>query len=1083
LTYSSVLLRKLLEVKENELVNPVWNSMDPGVRNAVRDCSLGALQKINDRSLKLKLSDLIATVCENTYEKEEEWKELLQFIFNGLNADLSAENIPSIECAVYILSKIFGFVYDELTKGIELYITAFTKYFTSDNLSLRTKTVQAITEILCVVRKKDSRKFKDLIFYVLETTLKTLEQGLNQENNLKICLTALADLSSAEPNILKKSFSDLFILMGKVIEKKDYADEAIRELAFEVILTMIEKNDTLISKDEQRLKLFIELIFKFALEMDSDITDEWKTPKTESYFDEEFIPEEKLGTALSLIERLTTAVGSKKILVYLSDIVMQLLSHGGSDWRYKYIGFMTISQMVEHVDDIVNIENILPLIFNESVNDNPKIRFGTLHCISQISDSLNPQFQNNYHEKVIPVCISRLTSDDTLRNRLQACDALQTYLEFASDQVATTYCQAVLDACFGEFLKSDDVVTISLRESILNVISELVSACENNFTPYAEKCLSFLLNYFSEVLKLTTHKCLFGILLDTITVIGPKCQETYEKYLPDLITAIVAIQDNIPNSKDPIISYLHNAWERIVPVVKERFSHLAPKIIESALKLVSNPPTMAVSSEPEKKYDVKELLSGLASETYSGDKPVSIEKQKISLTTSETEDFIGCLELLNVIIETFCDMYIPYLEHTQSKTLPLLKYEVNEEVRIEASNSLPELLKVVKTHSVNNVEILHKTAKLYISELVTALENETDNAVIATFLDNMGSIVQTTGMFLTTPEINVLFAKILQVFDKVESHRLALLVKKDKVEEELVNEKESGQDKINSDDEESEDDIVGEIEKDIEEIEEVLVSIADVMGTLFNTHKELSLEIVNRLLTELLPKYFLEKASNFEKKMGLFILDDMIEFLGQNLLQNIWTDIARIILSYADSKVTELRQASCYGIGEFCKHTVKDFNLYVNDCLNALSKSLDVNSDGEDDEEWGHARDNAVAALGKIIKHQNQNIDVTVWVPKWLNLLPLKYDVQESVTQHTLLVEILISNPTLLLNLDNSNLPKILRILAKIYDTKFSNTELDKSILAMFDNVKQNPNLYQFVRLAKENCDSKVLKKLNMHFE
>lgn len=1057
--------------------------MDTNLRNAVKESSLGALEKINDRSLKLKLADLVATVCENTYEKEEEWKELLMYIFNGLNSELNPQNIPTIECSVYLLSKIFGFVYDELTKGIDLYVASFTKYFTSDNLSLRTKTVQAITEILCIVRKKDSRKFKDLIFYVLETTLKCLEQGLNQENNLKICLTALADLSSAEPNILKKSFSDLFVLMGKIVEKTEYADDAIRELAFEVILTLVEKTDSLLSKDEQKLKLFIELIFKFALEMESDITDDWKTPKTDSYFDEEFIPEEKLGTALSLIERLTTAVGSKKILVYLSDIVMQLLSHGGSDWRFKYIGFMTISQMVEHVDDIVNIENILPLIFNESINENPKIRFATLQCISQVSDSLNPQFQNNYHEKVLPVCISRIQSDNTLRIKLQACDALQTYLEFANDQVATTYCQAVLDACFGEFLKTDDLVPISLRESLLNVISELVAACENNFSPYAEKCLSFLLNYFSEVFKLPSHKCLLGILLDTITVIGPKCQDSYEKYLPDLITAIVAIQDNIPNSKDPIISYLHNAWERIIPVIKEKFQSHAPKIIESVLKLVSNAPTMSVSSQPEKKYDVKELLSGLASENYSGDKPVSIEKQKVSLTTSETEDFIGCLELLNVIIETFSEMYLPYLEHTQSKTLPLLKYEVNEEVRIEASNSLPELLKVIKNHSVNNIEVLHKTAKLYISEIVASLENETDNAVIATFLDNMGSIVQTTGMFLTTPEINMLFSKLLQVFDKVESYRLALLVKKDKVEEELVKEKESGQDKINSDDEESDDDMVGEIEKDIEEIEEVLVSIADVMGTLFNTHKELSLEIVKRLLTELLPKYFLEKASHFEKKMGLFILDDMIEFLGQNLLENIWMDIARIILSYSDCKVTELRQAACYGIGEFCKHTVKNFNIYANDCLEALSRSLAVNADGEDDEEWGHARDNAVAALGKIIKHQNANVDISIWIPKWLNLLPLKYDVSESVNQHTLLVEILLTSPTLVLDNDNSNLPKILRILAKIYDTKFSSTELDKNILTMFNNVKQNPNLHQFVMLAKENCDSKVLKKLNIHFE
>ena len=43
----------------------------------------------------------------------------------------------------------------------------------------------------------------------------------------------------------------------------------------------------------------------------------------------------------------------------------------------------------------------------------------------------------------------------------------------------------------------------------------------------------------------------------------------------------------------------------------------------------------------------------------------------------------------------------------------------------------------------------------------------------------------------------------------------------------------------------------------------------------------------------------------------------MIEFLGQGLLEKIWLDIAKILIGFADNKATELRQAACYGIGEF----------------------------------------------------------------------------------------------------------------------------------------------------------------------
>jgi len=44
-----------------------------------------------------------------------------------------------------------------------------------------------------------------------------------------------------------------------------------------------------------------------------------------------------------------------------------------------------------------------------------------------------------------------------------------------------------------------------------------------------------------------------------------------------------------------------------------------------------------------------------------------------------------------------------------------------------------------------------------------------------------------------------------------------------------------------------------------------------------------------------------------------------------------------------------------------------------------------------------HARDNIVAALGKIIKHQNSTINVKEVISVWFSYLPLKHDKPEAI--------------------------------------------------------------------------------------
>ncbi len=70
-----------------------------------------------------------------------------------------------------------------------------------------------------------------------------------------------------------------------------------------------------------------------------------------------------------------------------------------------------------------------------------------------------------------------------------------------------------------------------------------------------------------------------------------------------------------------------------------------------------------------------------------------------------------------------------------------------------------------------------------------------------------------------------------------------------------------------------------DIKDQIEELETLLTSLSDFFGVLFETYKNLTLELVDKIIKEHLPNYFKEKSSNSEKTIELLLIDDITEFL------------------------------------------------------------------------------------------------------------------------------------------------------------------------------------------------------------
>ena len=149
-----------------------------------------------------------------------------------------------------------------------------------------------------------------------------------------------------------------------------------------------------------------------------------------------------------------------------------------------------------------------------------------------------------------------------------------------------------------------------------------------------------------------------------------------------------------------------------------------------------------------------------------------------------------------------------------------------------------------------------------------------------------------------------------------------------------------------------------------------------LMGALFKTHRDFVGEVVRRLRSELIPACFV--SSEFKSyKLALFILDDMVEHLGPTYFSpEDFSNIVEAICRFSGHQSASLRQASAYGIGVIAQNAGEAFANHSDLCLQSLKNGVDfavtpkIQSKKEKLQMYHHARDNAIASIGKVIRYQ-----------------------------------------------------------------------------------------------------------------
>ena len=212
-------------------------------------------------------------------------------------------------------------------------------------------------------------------------------------------------------------------------------------------------------------------------------------------------------------------------------------------------------------------------------------------------------------------------------------------------------------------------------------------------------------------------------------------------------------------------------------------------------------------------------------------------------------------------------------------------------------------------------------------------------------------------------------------------------------------------------------------------------------------------------------------------KFVLFIFDDMVEFLGPEFLGPIFPEIVNQICSYASSKFSAIRQAAVYGIGMIAQHGGTSFSTSSLQCLQSLKTAISYPMDNATKEkkskqmQYNHARDNAIAALGKIVKYQESAIDAVSIIPTWISLLPLNNDLEEAKIQNEYLAAMLMKRPMLVMGQNHEGLEHLVTILGAISSKKQSSPETLDALSVVISEISGNADINS---KFQEICQAKL---------
>lgn len=658
------------------------------------------------------------------------------------------------------------------------------------------------------------------------------------------------------------------------------------------------------------------------------------------------------------MDRLANKLGGSTILAPTFSWLPRMMNSDA--WRDRHAALMAISAISEGCRDLMEGEltQVLELVCPALRDPHPRVRWAGCNALGQMSTDFAGTMQSKYHSIVVPAIIPVLDSPEP-RVQAHAAAALVNFCEEAEKEILEPYLDDLLTHLF-QLLQSEKRY---VQEQALSTIATIADSAEAAFSKYYDTLMPLLFSVLQQEntkeLRLLRAKAMECATLIALAVGKPRLGND----AMTLVQLLASIQQSITDADDPQAQYLMHCWGRMCRVLGLDFLPFLPSVMPPLMELASAKADIQLLEDEDQVDQIN---------SEEGWELVPLKGKVIGIKTSTLDDKHMAIELLVVYAQVLEGAFAPYVAEVMEKiALPGLAFFFHDPVRVVSAKCVPQLLNSYKKQFGSPSNELLALWNATIEKLLEVLSAEPAVDTLAEMYQCFYESVEVMGKGCLTPAHMETF---------IDSAHSALEDYKDRVaaraeEREEVN-KEEGE-------EESEDTLFA-----IEDDQTLLSDMNKAYHCIFKNHGVTFLLAWERLHATY--EAFLKSSDPTQRQWGLCIMDDVLEFCGEQSWKYQEAIIEPLVAGCRDPAPAN-RQAAAYGIGVAAHKGGPQWSQFFAPAMELLFQVTAIpNSRGDDDV---YATENACAAIAKILHYNASAIpnaqQVTV---QWIDTLPVVND-------------------------------------------------------------------------------------------
>mmetsp|Transcript_156376 Transcript_156376/g.277471 ORF Transcript_156376/g.277471 Transcript_156376/m.277471 type:complete len:814 (+) Transcript_156376:3-2444(+) len=745
----------------------------------------------------------------------------------------------------------------------------------------------------------------------------------------------------------------------------------------------------------------------------------------------------------------------------LFKLVWEAAPPEGTNWKGILSAIMAIAQVVEHIEEATWVEQCYNFVIKFSTHAHPRVRYTVFHAVAQIcSDQQEEDNLAFIDSGELLAGILKGMIDDNIRVVTNATSAFTAYGDEADMEVLEVFMPDILTKVTDHLKQTPST---ELQVACLSAVNACAEAAED-FSKYYAILMPVLKDYASAG---KSQQNLCGKAFECIAAVGQAVgKQIFKDDAAQVMQALTHLLQAEAAPDDTQRKSLQEAASSVAETLGKDFKPYVPALLPGIFKALDQKATEVDAPDTDQEDD-DDINFFLHNDTVMG------------LRTAVIDEMEDAMELLKAFVSSLEDDFCEFMPATCTAIAPLLNFQLSRDIRSAAFQMFEALAKSARA-AVDarriDASVLQELTNEFLKTVLGAVRQDVSDVDEDGFNQNTlsklkaravgaAAVINGSGVGVlskdTVRDISMIVAEVLGHMKCIEG------------ESAETHARQGCKSPTAPDGDESDEDDPYESSP-----QSVRYSFADVVGAMMRMARDPFLEIAVSGFIEVIKQFIKKDAPEADRALAFYMADDLVDCLEEHSIKY-WDLIMNHALEAMTDKSAVIRQYAIRAIGNGARQRqlqpmVRAVALRIHEILQKQGEKHRrrrvVSADAKQSFLVVEA---AIGALGQLCKFHEAEFgtDAIVAWQLWLNGLPFKYDVEEGVKAHRLLLELVVQNHPFLTSPDK--LPQVMTIFADVYKSKFSNKSLDMQIASAVIQVGEVP-----IKQLCNNIPEKQQKKI-----